>query len=201
LCTNPELEKIRRTKYLLHVGQPIAYRRTRELVAAYSLAAARRVDLPPLVVVGKARPQDAAYERSCRDLLEPLVREGRAHLLGQVPHSDVLALMASAHAFVYPSVHEDCPNVVLEALAAGRVSAFADIPAVRELAAAAAVLVRDPRPEPLAAAIERVVYDEPLRAQLATAARARAACFTWDRTAERTLEIFEQAFARRRPRS
>jgi glycosyltransferase involved in cell wall biosynthesis len=195
-CSDGALEKMRQTKYVLHVGQPVPYRRTRELFAGYARLAARRSDLPPLVVAGRARPQDAAYEASCQHLLEPLVREGRAHLLGQIPHSDVLALLGSAHAFVYPSVHEDCPNVVLEALSAGRAGVFADIPAVRELADQAGVFVANPQPDTLAEAIERAVYDGPLRDRLGVAAQARAALFTWDRTAEKTVEIFERAFAR-----
>ncbi len=179
--------------YVLHVGQPVAYRRTLELVEAYALVAARR-RVPPLVLAGKAREADADYERRCLALLEPLVACGQAVVLGQVPHADARALIASAHTFAYPSVQEDCPNVVLEALSAGRVGVYADIAAVRELAADAAVYVQDARPEPLAEALERALFDEPLRARLPAEAKARASLFTWDRSAERLAAILERAF-------
>jgi glycosyltransferase involved in cell wall biosynthesis len=96
---------------------------------------------------------------------------------------------------VYPSVQEDCPNVVLEALSAGRVGVYADIPAVRELAGDAAVFVRDPQPERLARALERAVLDEPLRSRLSGEARARGALFTWDRSAQRLVAILDEAFS------
>lgn len=187
------VERVRGGPYVLHVGQPVAYRRTLELVHGYSLLAARR-RVPPLVLTGKARGADVAYEQGCLAVLAPLVACGQAAVLGQVAHADALALMSSAHLFVYPSVQEDCPNVVLEALSAGRVGVYADIPAVRELAADAGVFVPDPRPEALADAMERALYDDALRARVGPAARARASTFTWDRSAERLVAILEGAF-------
>jgi glycosyltransferase involved in cell wall biosynthesis len=195
-CSTDELEKVRATQYLLNVGQPIAYRRTRELVGAYAILAKRRPEAPPLVVVGKARSVDAAYERECLDSLRPLLRSGRARVLGQVSHADTLALMASAHTFAYPSVHEDCPNVVLEALAARRVGVYADIPAVRELADDAGLMVPDPQPERLAAELERAVFDPAERARVADAAHRRTTLFDWDRAAEQTAAVIEAAAAR-----
>jgi glycosyltransferase involved in cell wall biosynthesis len=192
-CSTPELESVRASRYVLNVGQPIAYRRTRELVGAFAILAARRPDVPPLAIVGKARGVDARYESECMELLAPLLRAGRAFFLGQVPHADTLALTASAHTFVYPSVHEDCPNVVLEALSARRVSVYADIPAVRELAADAGLFVADPRPEGLADALERAVFDAIERTRISKAAELRAPLFDWDRAAERTAAVIEAA--------
>jgi glycosyltransferase involved in cell wall biosynthesis len=104
-----------------------------------------------------------------------------------------VALAARARVVAYPSVHEDCPNVVLEALAGGRVLVCADIAATRELADSSAVFVRDPDPERIESALERAVYDEPLRRSLEQGALARAGLFTWDRTAARTIAVLEEA--------
>jgi glycosyltransferase involved in cell wall biosynthesis len=192
-CSSEGLEKFRSAPYIFNAGQPVAYRRTRELVKGFVLLSARRSDVPPLVVAGKARGADSAYERDCLELLAPLERAGRAFALGQVSHDDTMALMAGAHTFAYPSVHEDCPNVVLEALSAARVSMYADIPAVRELAAEAGVFVRDPQVEAIAAGLEQAVFDGSVRSRVARAAALRAALFTWERTAERTAGVLEAA--------
>jgi glycosyltransferase involved in cell wall biosynthesis len=193
-CSDAALERIRVRPYILHVGQAVAYKRTLELVRGYARLAARRSDLPPLVMVGRARAADQEYERLCLAELDPLIASGRAIALGQVPHPEALALMASAHAFVYPSVHEDCPNVVLEALAAGRVGVYADIPAVRELAGDAALYVRDPQPEPIAQALEAGVFDPNLRIRLGAEATRRAGQFTWGETVRRTIDELDAAF-------
>ncbi len=192
-CSRPDLEELRATRYVLNVGQPIGYRRTRELVGAFALLAGRRQDVPPLVVVGKARSVDAAYERECMALLEPLRRDGRARIVGQLSHEDAIVLTGSAHTFAYPSVHEDCPNVVLEALSARRVGVYADIPAVRELADDAGIFVGDPRPEGLANALERALFDAAERTRIVRAADRRAKLFDWDLAAERTAAVIEAA--------
>ena len=193
-CRVAALEDLRRSRYILHVGQPIRYRRTRELIIGYAKLANARQDLPPLVLIGKARSADLEYEQECAALLGPLLREGRAFAVGEARHAEARALMASAHAFVYPSVHENCPNVVLEALQAQRPSVFADIPPVRELAADAALYAANPGPSDLADAIERVVFDDRLRGQLSVAARLRASMFTWSRTITETNRVLEEAF-------
>lgn len=195
LCSTPELEALRSEPYLLHVGQPMAYRRTKELFRAYSEVALQRPDLPPLVVAGAARGPDASYERECLKSLDSAIRSNRARMLGHVHHADVLSLMAKAHAFLYPSVHENCPNVVLEALAAGRVGVYADIPTVRELADDAGVFVRDGGLPTLAEAIERAAFDQAARADIARRALARAPRFTWELTAEHTATVLDEVFA------
>jgi len=192
-CSTDSLEKLRATQYLLYAGQPVPYRRTLELCRAFAILAERRKDAPPLVVLGKSRAADRDYETACMNALAPLVRAGRATMVGQVSHADTLAFMGSAHAFAYPSVHEDCPNVVLEALSAGRVGVYADIPAVRELAADAGLFLSDPQPQALAAALERAVSDSIERTRIEAAARARAALFEWNRAAEQTADVLKEA--------
>jgi glycosyltransferase involved in cell wall biosynthesis len=60
---------------------------------------------------------------------------GRVHLLGEVTHARVEALMRSADLFVSGSRGESCGYAVLEALACGVMPVMTDIPAFRALAA------------------------------------------------------------------
>jgi glycosyltransferase involved in cell wall biosynthesis len=184
------------TPYILHLGQLTPYRRTRQLIEAYADLARRRADVPRLVVAGEVRTEDEEYGATCMRQLEPLVAQGRALFAGRLTHSEALVAIGAAHAVAYPSVHEDCPNTVLEALAAGRVSVLADIPATRELAEGAALLVPDPTGRRLADALERAAFDGALRANLEVRARARAAAFTWSRSAEGLAAILERALDR-----
>ena len=57
----------------------------------------------------------------------------------------------------------------------------------------AAVTVDPTDDEALAAAIARLARDEALRRRLSSAGRARAARFTWERTARRTLAVYARA--------
>lgn len=194
-CSDPQLETLRREPYVLSVGQATPYRRTRELIQGFRRLAMRRADTPRLVLVGESRSVDREYGDECRRLLEPLIAEGRAAWLGTISHQDVLALTATAFAVAYPSVHEDCPNAVIEALAAGRVLVCADIPATREIADNAALFASEAKADQLADALERAIYDDVVRTDLAARATARSARFTWDRAATSTLEVLEESLA------
>lgn len=180
--------------FLLHVGQPCPGRRTLDLIDGYRLLAARRPDLPRLVIVGSARQEDLSYERTCRDHAQSLLSAGKLVILGSVPHDDVLVLTGAAHSIVYPSVYEDCPNVILEGLAAGKAIVCADIPANRELAADALILVKDPRPRGIADALEQIIANDAVRASYELRAAARGRSFTWERAARRTAEVLDRAF-------
>ena len=83
-----------------------------------------------LVLVGDG-PQRAALEQLARDLK----LESRVHFCGR--RDDVPEVLAAADALVLPSAWEGMPNVVLEAMAAGRPVVACDVTGVRDLLGAA----------------------------------------------------------------
>jgi len=87
---------------------------------------------------------------------------------------------------------------VLEALASGVPVIASNTSSLPEVVGDAGIMV-DPQNVPsIAAAIKTVVTDERLRTQLKTAGSERAKLFSWRRSAEAMLEIFEQASRRKR---
>jgi glycosyltransferase involved in cell wall biosynthesis len=78
---------------------------------------------------------------------------------------------------------------VLEALAAGIPVACSDIPPLREVAGDAALYFNPLDEDAIASAIERVMSDASLQERLAQAGRERARPVTWERCAERTLQV------------
>jgi glycosyltransferase involved in cell wall biosynthesis len=86
---------------------------------------------------------------------------------------------------------------VLEALAAGVPTACSAIEPLSELAGEAALQFNPVDETAMLAALERLLSDADLRARLARDGPLRAAPFTWDRTAELTLEALRAAAVRR----
>jgi alpha-1,3-rhamnosyl/mannosyltransferase len=114
-------------------------------------------------------------------MAERLGESARARLLGRVTDADLEALYSAAEALVFPSLYEGFGIPVLEAMRRGVPVVTAAVSSLPEVAGDAAVYVEDPRDaEALAGAIETALRDGQRLRELG---RARAAGFTWDRTA------------------
>lgn len=74
-------------------------------------------DLPPdvnLAICG-----DGELNHTLREQALSLHLQDRVHFIGRVAHTRIPLWMNAADVFCLPSLHEGCPNVVLEALACG----------------------------------------------------------------------------------
>jgi glycosyltransferase involved in cell wall biosynthesis len=109
--------------------------------------------------------------------------------VGYVDDDRLDALMRGAAALVHPSLYEGFGLVVLEAMARGVPVVAADATALPETGGDAAVYF-----DPLDSAAMARAIDEALqaRADLAERGRARAAQFSWRRTAEETAAVYRE---------
>jgi glycosyltransferase involved in cell wall biosynthesis len=118
---------------------------------------------------------------------------GRVERRGYVAEGELPALYRGATAFVYPSLYEGFGLPVIEAMACGAPVLTSRVSALPELAERAALLV-DPYDErALAEAMHALATDAGLRERLRGDGRARAAQYSWEATAERTIEAYEEA--------
>ncbi|HWB13168.1 MAG TPA: glycosyltransferase [Pirellulales bacterium] len=138
-----------------------------------------------LVMVG-AGPM----ERQLRGLAEQLGVASRVHFAGW--RSDVAEILKASDLLVLPSRWEGMPNVILEAMAAGRAVASTDVEGVRELLGEAATEQIVPRGDygTLAARIAALVGDEGVRERLGAANRRRAEQFSWDKMVHAYEKLF-----------
>jgi glycosyltransferase involved in cell wall biosynthesis len=171
--------------YILSVGTLEPRKNLTRLVRAYRRLAARGAS-HTLVLAGPVgwRPGE---------LLEETTKEGPGTIVltGFVSETDLDALYRGADTFVYPSLYEGFGLPVLDAMARGVPTVVSTSSSLPEVAGEAAVPV-DPRSVAgIAEALERVTTDVALAARLRDAGRARAAGFTWEETARRTLEVYK----------
>jgi glycosyltransferase involved in cell wall biosynthesis len=111
-------------------------------------------------------------------------------LPGWVGDETLPGLLAAAEIFCFPSLYEGFGLPPLEAMATSTACLVGDYPAAREVLGDAAVIVSAQDSEAIAVQLTRLATDEDLRTRLAVAGRARAARFSWERTARGTLDAY-----------
>ena len=171
------------------------------------------VRAPFVLTVGAAekRKNHALLERAMRSVVEahrgatlvlagprrranaPTADEPWMQTLGFVSDADLATLYRNAIALVMPSSYEGFGLPVLEAMMLGTPVICARAASLPEVAGDAALWVKPDDDAELAAAISRVLSDESLRARLRAGSLRQSGEFSWDDTARRTLNAFDEA--------
>ena len=122
----------------------------------------------------------------------------RVRFLGFLPIETLRIFYRSAAAFVFPSLYEGFGLPPLEAMAQGTPVITSNVSSLPEVVGDAAVLVNPENVFDIARGIREALTDDALRRSLEQRGRRRAASFSWDRTTDRVLAIYEEAAAGRR---
>jgi glycosyltransferase involved in cell wall biosynthesis len=186
-----EIGKVRQkynlpSKFILFVGLMEPRKNLEVLVDAYHMDSLPREF--HLVLAGN-------IGWGCSLLLKKIANSfvrNRIQMPGYIADADLPALYSMAAAFVYPSLYEGFGLPVLEAMACGTPVITSNISSLPEVAGDAAVLVDPSSPEALASALRNVLGDSQLRESLSQRGRQRAQLFTWERTAQKTLEVYRR---------
>lgn len=116
----------------------------------------------------------------------------RLKFTGYVPDADLPVLYNAADLFVYPSLLEGFGFCALEAMACGTPVVTSNVTSLPEVVGDAAITLDPTDEEALGRAIHRALTDAPLRTRLREAGLARAALFSWERTAAETLAVYRK---------
>jgi len=141
-----------------------------------------------LVLVGKPtwfspKVQEAARESGVG---------GRIQFVGFVSDPDLLHLYNACDCFVFPSFYEGFGFPALEAMACGRAVICSDASALPEVVDGAAILFDPYAVDEMVRAIADVLLDAQLRVRMERLGIQRAAHFSWQKTAQKTLDAFHQ---------
>lgn len=125
--------------------------------------------------------------------------DGTVMVPGFVPREELPAFYNAASLVVYATLYEGFGLPVLEAMACGTPVVTSNTSSLPEIAGDAALLVDPRNPEEIASAVQRLLTDDTLRAELASRGLVHARQFSWKNTAEKTLEVFLEVAARKKP--
>lgn len=175
--------------YFLCLGNSRPYKNLPVALRAFAALARERADIR-LVVAGRG---DAASE--LKALAEQLGIGQRVSFETLPQHERLLRLLHGATALLFPSIIEGFGLPVLEAMAAGCPVIISTCPTLTEVAGNAAFACPATDVNAFVSTMGQLLEDEPLRRQRRTAGIERAASFTWTRTAQQTLSVYDDLLA------
>jgi glycosyltransferase involved in cell wall biosynthesis len=180
--------------YVLFFGSLEPRKNVGGLLDAYERLLARRRDLPPLILAGRATAESRPWlERIARPPLEGIVRH-----VGYVDPARRRDLYRGACMLVQPSFDEGFGMPVLEAMTIGVPVIASNRGALPEVVGDAGPLVDPDAPEEIAAAIERMIDDHAYARASAANGMRRAALFNWARAARSAFDAYGRAIEHRR---
>ncbi|MHB8647800.1 MAG: glycosyltransferase family 4 protein [Thermomicrobiales bacterium] len=177
--------------YLLYVGNVTARKNIARLLEAYARVRDRHPGMH-LVIGGKR--QWKADEIDATD--HRLALQEYVHFTGYINDDDLPALYSGAEAFVFPSLYEGFGIPPLEAMACGTPVVTSNTSSLPEAVGDAALTVDPYDVAGLAAAIETILTDQRLRADLRARGLLRAARYTWEQTATQMRAIYQEVLNR-----
>ncbi|HKW99874.1 MAG TPA: glycosyltransferase family 1 protein [Bryobacteraceae bacterium] len=123
----------------------------------------------------------------------------RIRFLGFVTDEDLLHLYNACELFCFPSFYEGFGLPVLEAMACGAAVACSNTSAIPEVADGAALLFNPYNADEIARAMVDLILLPDLRARMRRLGLQRSTYFSWQKTAQKTLEVYCEVAAQHRP--
>jgi glycosyltransferase involved in cell wall biosynthesis len=177
--------------YVLYVSSIDFYKAQLEVVQAFALLMSRGSRMVEKLVVAGSEI-DKRYARSLRKEIAHLGVGNKVILAGPVAYHDLPALYQHAKVNIFASECENCPNILLEAMASGRPVLCSSISPMPEFGGNA-VLYFNPRdPADLSYRLEEVLGQPDMQRRLGELGVARAAMYDWHRTAFATSEALSR---------
>jgi glycosyltransferase involved in cell wall biosynthesis len=172
-------------EYLLYVSRFDVYKHQFEVAAAFAGLPADLRSRYKLLFVGEL---DEVLARRVTDLARTEKLEEQIVLVGAVAYAELPPAYHHATVNLFASTCENCPNILLEALGAGRPVLTSDVMPMPEFGGDAVGYFSPTDPQSIRDALTRVLLDESRRCELAAAAARRSADFDWISTSRATWQ-------------
>jgi glycosyltransferase involved in cell wall biosynthesis len=169
---------------LVTVGRLSVTKRVPLLIEAIELLSRRGGNVHLTIIGG------GALEAELRRLLAEKNLRGIVTLAGRQDADRMPEIYRGHDAFVSASMQEGMSNAMLEAMASGLPIVTTRCEGVDELIGDNGIIVDEPPPAALAAALERLAGDATLVKTMSAAARRRAEHFSWPAAADAYLRLY-----------
>lgn len=173
-------------QFIMYVGRPTPHKNLERLIETFVQVQAKRPELV-LVLAGK---KDANYER----IEAKANKKNIKNLLftGFVSEGQLRWLYENCQAYVFPSLSEGFGLPGLEAMVHGAPVISSDATCLPEIYGQAARYFNPLDVQEMTRTIEEVLSNDQLRSELIKLGRDQAAKYSWRKTAEQTLAVYQK---------
>lgn len=181
------------SRYILYVGGIAPHKNLQVLVEAFSeLMRESKYDDLRLVMVGDYENDVFLIDEKLKGGMNDSTLKERVIYTGYVSDADLNSLYNGALVFVLPSFCEGFGLPALEAMSCGTVVIGSSTTSIPEVVGDAGLFFDPYSKMELVSNLRRVIDDEDLRRDLARRSLERAATFSWQRSAQETLQVFRE---------
>ena len=177
-------------EFILCVSHFYRYKNYKRLVRGYALLPECLQQRYRLLLVG--RPYDTAYFESIQKLVAHLKLTERVSLIGGLYGSELSTHYRKCALFMFPTLIENSPITLLEAMAHGAPIATADIPAMFEFGGDAVKYFDRHSEQSMAQAMETLLVDGAASTRLRVLGPQRAQQYTWDGFTEKLTGLYQE---------
>jgi len=183
-------------EFLFTCGSVRPARGLEDALEALNELKARNLDMH-LVIAGGAAPGMRKYREGLGRFLASRGLTDRICWAGNLNDEEMRWCYERCRLFIMTSRIEACPNIALEAMSCGAVSIAADNPPLPEFFSDCAAYYEAGNGRSLAEAIvNRIALDRREISSLSERAQKRSAMFSWDLTADKTMNVLMQILMR-----
>jgi glycosyltransferase involved in cell wall biosynthesis len=184
-------------RFVLYIGGLDVRKNVGSLVRAFAALRDRLEPDVKLVIVGRPFSEDSKVFPDLGPIVKENRLEGRVVFTGPIADEERVILYQSAALFVFPSLYEGFGLPPLEAMAAGVPVVASNRSSIPEVVGEAGILVNPDDVSAIARAMDAVLSDAELSRRMQQQGIERSHRFTWEKTAEQTLAVYQAAGRRR----
>ena len=179
--------------FILYVGGIHERKNVARLIRAFAKLVQEQGFPGKLLVTGSV--SGALYQNKMKGLLDVVVDETgmgeRVIFTGFVTDEELEALMRKTHFMIYPSLYEGFGMPLLEAMQVGTPVVTSNLTAMPEVAGSAALLVDPFDVDDITNTMAKLLGDDKLREELIRKGKEVAKAYSWKRTAEEYLALYQ----------
>jgi glycosyltransferase involved in cell wall biosynthesis len=178
--------------FVFTVGGLDVRKRVDLLIEAFARSLPELPEGAQLVIGGKAHSGNSVVYPPLQPVIDRFGMRDRVIVTGWLGDQEKIALYQSAAVYATPSIYEGFGLTALEAMACGTPVIAANRTSLPEIVGDAGLLI-EPNAPALGRALIELMNNEDLRRDLRARGLARAAHYSWARTAELTADAYREA--------